>query len=210
MRAQDVMSSPAVTLHPERSVRDAAKVLSSNGFTAAPVVDGNGRLLGMVTEADLVGDRILPDGRGRIWREAETSADPRASKPAATVGQVMTRPAVSVTPDADVRDVARMMLADQVRSIPVVDAMGVVGVVTRRDLLKLVARDDMSIAAAVRSHLAAYRGSDYWTVSVHDGAVAIVDDLDSATDRHVARVIAEAVAGVSSVEVSVRRHEPAR
>jgi CBS domain-containing protein len=210
MRAQDVMSSPAVTLHPERSVRDAAKVLSSNGFTAAPVVDGNGRLLGMVTEADLVGDRILPDGRGRIWWEAETSADPRASKPAATVGQVMTRPAVSVTPDADVRDVARMMLADQVRSIPVVDAMGVVGVVTRRDLLKLVARDDMSIAAAVRSHLAAYRGSDYWTVSVHDGAVAIVDDLDSATDRHVARVIAEAVAGVSSVEVSVRRHEPAR
>jgi CBS domain-containing protein len=210
MRAQDVMSSPAVTLHPERSVRDAAKVLSSNGFTAAPVVDGNGRLLGMVTEADLMGDRILPDGRGRIWWEAETSADPRASKPAATVGQVMTRPAVSVTPDADVRDVARMMLADQVPSIPVVDAMGVVGVVTRRDLLKLVARDDMSIAAAVRSHLAAYRGSDYWTVSVHDGAVAIVDDLDSATDRHVARVIAEAVAGVSSVEVSVRRHEPAR
>ena len=58
MRAQDVMSSPAVTLHPERSVRDAAKVLSANGFNAAPVVDGNGRLLGMVTEADLVGGHV--------------------------------------------------------------------------------------------------------------------------------------------------------
>jgi CBS domain-containing protein len=196
------MSSPAVTLHPERSVREAAKVLSANGFTAAPVVDGNGRLLGVVTEADLVGDRSR--------REAAAAAGPPAIKPAATVGQVMTRPAVSATPDTDVRDIARMMLADQVRSIPVVDAMGVIGVVTRHDLLKLVARDDMSIAAAVRSHLAAYRGRDRWTVSVHDGAVTIVDDLDNATDRHIARVIAEAVAGVSSVEVSVRRHEPSR
>jgi CBS domain-containing protein len=196
------MSSPAVTLHPERSVREAAKVLSANGFTAAPVVDGNGRLLGVVTEADLVGDRSR--------REAAAAAGPPAIKPAATVGQVMTRPAVSATPDTDVRDIARMMLADQVRSIPVVDAMGVIGVVTRHDLLKLVARDDMSIAAAVRSHLAAYRGRDHWTVSVHDGAVTIVDDLDNATDRHIARVIAEAVAGVSSVEVSVRRHEPSR
>jgi CBS domain-containing protein len=196
------MSSPAVTLHPERSVRDAAKVLSANGFTAAPVVDGNGRLLGMVSETDLVGDRSR--------REAEAAAGLPAIKPAATVGQVMTRPAVSVTPDTDVRDVARTMLAAQVRSVPVVDAMGVIGVLTRHDLLKLVARDDMSIAAAVRSHLAAYRGRDHWTVSVHDGAVTIVDDLDNATDRHVARVIAEAVAGVSSVEVSVRRPEPSR
>ena len=68
----------------------------------------------------------------------------------------------------------------------------------------------MSIAAAVRSHLAAYRALGHWTVSVHDGAVTVVDDLDNATDRHVARVIAEAVAGVRSVEVTVRRHEPAR
>ena len=196
------MSSPAVTLHPERSVREAAKVLSANGFAAAPVVDGNGRLLGVVTEADLVGDHR--------WREAEAAAGPPAIKPAATVGQVMTRPAVSVTPDTDVRDVARTMLAARVRSVPVVDAMGVIGVLTRHDLLKLVARDDMSIAAAVRSHLAAYRGRGHWTVSVHDGAVAIVDDLDNATDRHVARVIAEAVAGVRSVEVTGRRHEPAR
>jgi CBS domain-containing protein len=210
MRAQDVMSSPAVTVHPERSVREAAKVLSANGFTAAPVVDGNGRLLGMVAEADLVGDRILPDGRGRIWRETEPSAGSPASKPTATVGQVMTKPAVSVTPDTDVRDVARTMLAARVRSVPVVDAMGVIGVLTRHDLLKLIARDDMSIAAAVRTHLAAYRGRGHWTVSVHDGAVTIVDGLDDATDRHVARVIAEAVAGVSSVEVSARLHEPSR
>ena len=201
MRAQDVMSSPAVTLHPDRSARDAAKVLSANGFTAAPVVDGNGRLLGMVTAADLLGDRVR--------RGSQPSAELLASTSAATVGQAMTRPDTGVTPDTDVRDVARMMLAEHVHSIPVVDAMGVIGVLTRRDLLKPVARDDMSIAAAVRSHLAAYRGRDHWTVSVHDGAVAIVDDLDNATDRHVARVIAEAVSGVSSVEVSVRP-EPTR
>jgi CBS domain-containing protein len=122
MKAQDVMSSPAVTLHPERSARDAAQVLTANGFSGAPVVDGNGRLIGMVTEGDLASDRIR--------REA------------ATVGQVMTRPAIEVTPDTDVRDVARTMLADRIRSMPVVDAMGVIGVVTRHDLVRLLAGDD--------------------------------------------------------------------
>ncbi len=128
MKAQDVMSSPAVTLHPERSARDAAEVLSVNGFSGAPVVDGNGRLIGMVTEGDLAGDRIR--------RDAATG------RPTATVGQVMTRPAIEVRPDTDVRDIARTMLAGRVRSMPVVDAMGVIGVVARHDLVRLLAGDD--------------------------------------------------------------------
>ena len=130
VRAQDVMSSPAVTLHPERSVSDAVEMLSANGFSAAPVVDGNGRLIGMVTEGDLVGDRVQ--------RDAETGDR------AVTVGQVMTRPAIGVTPDTDIRDVARTMLADGVRSMPVVDAMGVIGVVARHDLVELIAKGNMA------------------------------------------------------------------
>jgi hypothetical protein len=82
------------------------------------------------------------------------------------------------------------MLDDRVRSIPIVDGSRVVGIVTRRDLMRMLARDDHAIAADVRHQLAMYGGPDRWTVEVHDGAVAIGDEFDSPTDRHVAAVLA--------------------
>lgn len=205
MRARDVMTSPVTTLRPEQSVKEAAALLSGRGFTAAPVVDDDGHLIGMVTEADVMRDRILPDARTRIWRDVDTSTPPPR-----TVLEVMTSPAVAVTPGTDLADIARMMLDDGVRSFPVDDGSRVVGIITRRDLLRTLARDDASILASVRCHLAMYGGADRWAVSVHEGAVTVVDDFDDETDRHVAQVIAEAVPGVTSVEVHSRGQERVR
>ena len=204
MRAQDVMSSPVVTLRPDQPVKDAATVLSANGFTAAPVVDRSGHLVGMITESDVLRERILPDVRSMFWRKPDVAA-----RPAATVAEVMTTPTLSVKPTTDAADIARMMLSDRVRSIPVTDSTGVVGIVTRGDLLRLIATSDGSIRAAVLVRLGSYGGSDRWTVSVKDGAITIVDDFDHETDRHVARVIAESVPGAASVEVTSRQQAPA-
>ena len=204
MRAQDVMSSPVLTVYPEQSVKEVAALLAERGFTAAPVVDDDGHVVGMVTEADVLRDRIPVDARTRIWGDqvAETH-------PAQTVAEVMSTPAVAITPGADAAAIARMMLADHVRAVPVVDGgRGVVGIVTRRDLLRAIATDDATVLTAVKSRLAAYGGSARWSVTVHDGVVEIVDDFDDATDRHVAQVIAEAVPGVA--EVRVRSRESVR
>ena len=201
MRAEDLMSSPVVTVQPDTPAKAAIASLASHGFTALPVVDEDGRLIGMVTEADLMRDRVVPDARARIWRHREDT--PHAPAPGA-VGEVMTTPAVGVTRHCDAADLARMMLTDKVRSIPIVDGSTVVGIVTRRDLLRALARDDVAIATDVRHRLATYGESYRWTVSVRDGAVTILDEFDNDTDRHIATVLAQTVPGVQAVEVTSR------
>ena len=63
MQARDIMSSPVATVRSETTVKDAAILLASNGFTALPVLDSNGGLVGIITEADVVRDRFPRDPR---------------------------------------------------------------------------------------------------------------------------------------------------
>jgi CBS domain-containing protein len=114
----------------------------------------------------------------------------------------MTTPAIGMAAGADVVDVVTVMLADRVRSLPIVDGSSVVGVVTRRDLMRAFGRDDEAITDDVRHRLSMYGGPDRWTVEVHDGAVSIGDQFDDATDRHVAGVLAAAVPGATAVDVT--------
>lgn len=200
MRARDVMSAPVVTVTAETSVKGAAKLLAANGFTALPVLDCDDRLIGIVTEADLVRDRFPRDARYRHLDRDELPLlddEPVADRaPADTVGEVMTTPATAVAAGTDLVALVTVMLSERVRAIPIVDGDRVVGIVTRGDLVRLLARDDAVIATDVRHRLAAYGGPDRWTVRVHDGRVEIGDAFDNATDRHVATVLAESVPGV--------------
>ena len=203
MLARDVMATPVVTVTADERVKRAAGLLASGGFTALPVVDADGRLVGIVSEADLVRGRFPRDPRSLIIAARERPETPTA---AATVGEVMTTEVITARPGTDVVDLVTTMLAEHVRSVPVVESLPdggrVVGIVTRRDLVRALARDDEAIAAAVRHRLEAYGGCDRWTVAVRDGQVRIGDALDDATDRHVAVVLAESVPGVVSAEAS--------
>ena len=199
MRVRDVMSSPVVTVTAATTVKQAADLLAGNGFTALPVLDPEDRLIGIVTEADLVHDRFPRDAR---YRSAHPDYDSAATQRTALVGDVMSSPAIAMGQGADVVDLVTVMLDQRIRSVPVVDGSTVVGVVTRRDLLRVLARDDNEIATDIRHRLAHYGKSGRWTVEVRDGAAAITDEYDDATDRHVAAVVAEAVPGVTSVHVT--------
>lgn len=198
MRARDVMSSPVVTVTTSIAVKQAAELLAGNGFTALPVLDDDEKLIGIVTEADLVHDRFPRDAR---YRSAHPDYDSAKTPRTKTVGDVMTSPVTAMGAGTDVVDLVTVMLDERIRSIPIVDGHTVIGVVTRRDLLRVLARDDNEIAKDIRHRLANYGGSGRWTVAVHDGAAAITDQYDDATDRHVAGVIAEAIPGVTSVHV---------
>jgi CBS domain-containing protein len=198
MRARDVMSSPVVTVTAGTTVKQAAELLAGNGFTALPVLDDDEKLVGIVTEADLVHDRFPRDAR---YRSAHPDYDSATTPRTKTVGDVMTSPVTAMGPGTDVVDLVTVMLDERIRSLPIVDGHTVVGVVTRRDLLRILARDDNEIARDIRHRLSNYGGSGRWTVEVHDGAAAITDQYDDETDRHVAGVIAEAIPGVTSVHV---------
>jgi CBS domain-containing protein len=192
MRARDIMTSPVKTVRPETTIKDAAGLLATNGFTALPVVDDDNRLIGIVTEADLVRDRIPRDPRAHMLSGYEPATAPVTT----TVAEVMTTPAIAMGAGTDVADLAAALLDARQRSMPIVDGSHVVGIVTRRDIVATVARDDATVADDVRHRLESYGGQGRWRVDVHDGVVTIGDQFDDESDRHVATVIAEAVPGV--------------
>jgi CBS domain-containing protein len=132
MKARDVMTSPVITLRPDAPVQAAAALLCAHGFTAAPVVDASGRLAGIATEADLMRDRIAPEG----W-VIQQEQDP-------TVGQIMTPAPTTMRPDDDLAEVVAIMLDARLRSVPIVDDGKLVGIVTRRDVLRVVARRELT------------------------------------------------------------------
>jgi CBS domain-containing protein len=171
-------------------------VLAGHGVTALPVVDADGLLVGMLTEADVVRGRISPDPRRRAWPDSAGG-----SPPPATVEYVMSSLVVTTQPWTDAADLAATMINQGLRSVPVVEDGRVVGIVTRRDLVRTIARDDTLIEADVRRRLEAYGGLDRWTVHARQGSVTITDEYADLTDHHVALVLAQAVPGVGHVEV---------
>lgn len=205
MQARDIMTRTVVTVTATTTVHEAATLLASNGFTALPVVDDSGELVGLLTEVDILRDRFPHDPRFHCSDEGSVRG-PDTREPAATVGAVMVEPSPSVRPGADVVDLVTIMRADGLRSMPVVDGPRLVGIVTRRDLVRTLTRDDHDVATDVRHQLEIYGGRGRWTVEVDGGAVSITDALDNRTDRHVATVLAEAVRGVTVVHMTDAVH----
>jgi predicted transcriptional regulator len=132
MRARDVMSSPVITVGPDVPVRAAAALLVSHGFTAAPVVGAHRRVIGIATEADLMRHRIRPEG----W-----AVDDR---PEPVVAAVMTPSPTTMRPEDDLADVVEMMLVENIRSVPIAEDGVLVGIVSRRDVLRSVARGELT------------------------------------------------------------------
>jgi CBS domain-containing protein len=157
MLARDIMTRTVVTVTAETGVPEAATLLASRGFTALPVVDGDGVLIGLLTEVDILRDRFPRDPRFYCSDEGSI-ARPDTRRPAVTVGGVMTAPCPSVGDGVDVVDLVAVMRADGLRSMPVVDGPRLVGIVTRRDLVRTLTRDDLAVATDVRHQLEIYGG----------------------------------------------------
>jgi CBS-domain-containing membrane protein len=192
MRARDIMSSPVITVTPRTTIKEAARTLATHGFTALPVVADDDRLVGIVTEADVVRGRIPLDPRAHILPGYQEATGPVTT----TVGEVMTTRVTAMEPGADVALLAAALIDAKQRSMPIVEGSRLVGIVTRRDVVATVGRDDATVATDVRHRLELYGGPGRWTVECHEGVVTIGDRLDDATDRHVVSVLAEAVPGV--------------
>lgn len=200
MQARDAMSHPVVTVTPTTAAADAARVLCSHGFTALPVVDGTG-LIGIVTEADLIQESCRP-APGPHGRHEATLTD-------LIVQDVMTTPVESLTPGADLVDVARIMLDERIRCLPIVDGTRVVGIVTRRDVLRAdLAHVDQNLADEIIRQLALVDSPNRWRVSV-TGGVADIEDYGTETrSRERATRLAAEVPGVIGVRAGHQTPDP--
>jgi CBS domain-containing protein len=198
MQARQIMTSPVLTVRRDTTVREAATLLLENRITAAPVLDAGGELIGIVSEGDLVVDRFSHDPRNQVRPVQDEPPCPQ------TVAEVMTTSVIALGPSADAADLAQTMLGSDVRSIPIVEGATVIGIVSRRDLLRTLVRDDDAIRAEVVDCIADYGGpTGSWDVQVVDGAVVIVGDLDD--DGRVAVALARTVPGVGSVDLAARQ-----
>jgi CBS domain-containing protein len=211
MQAADVMTFGAATIRADAPVEEAARLMLEHRISGLPVVDKNGELVGMVTEGDLLCREA--GAQRRRWLElvlgsVKPPAGPRLAHHA-TVSQVMTRPVVTVREDTLVHEVADILQRHRIKRIPVVRGGKVMGIVSRADLLRGLARlaEDMPAASAgdralrerVLDALAHVPKGGWRSVNVvvRDGTV----ELRGATaDANLRERLASAVRGVPGVK----------
>ncbi len=146
MKTKEVMTRDVAYLSPDASAKDAVELLQEKEISGLPVINGNGKLVGMFTEKDVL-VYILPsyiEKVGRFVYEENPKAIKRkfAQLEGVKVSQLMRREVVTVGEDVTLCEVAKMMLTQKVRRIPVVDKAGkVVGIVSRCDILKGLIRE---------------------------------------------------------------------
>ena len=195
MRVRDIMTRVVFTVRPIDPVEGAAALLADRGITAAPVIDERNRLVGMVSEGDLLRNRVPEDPTAHLRATPEFS-----TRRPHIVAEVMTRDVVTAWPTEDVADVARTMLSRDVRSVPVLDDGHVIGIISRRDLLRSVLRTDDVLAHEVQQRLDAYADEPRrWTATVTDGVVRIDGPVDDDEERRVVEILARTVPGVTTV-----------
>ncbi|MGW3075772.1 MULTISPECIES: CBS domain-containing protein [unclassified Kitasatospora] len=203
----DVMTREVVTARPDTPAKEVAALFHRNDVTAIPVVDDQGRPLGLVSEADLIRkEAVLPDSEGRYpgrW----LSAGDRARAEAETAGGLMTSPAVTARPGWSVPEAARAMDRHKVKRLPVVDEVGrLVGIVSRGDLLQVFLRHDAAIRDEIKHDVL---GEALWVVpgevqvAVHNGVVTLNGRLRSRSLVPVAERLCRTVDGVVAVHATL-------
>ncbi|MFC8272471.1 CBS domain-containing protein [Streptomyces sp. NPDC057271] len=193
----DVMTHTAVAIGRDASYKEIVALMDQWKVSALPVLEGEGRVIGIVSEADL-----LPKEEFRT-DEPRPDEFPAASKAGALrAGELMSSPAVTVHPDATLAEAARIMATRRVKRLPVVNGVGMLeGVVSRSDLLKVFLRTDAEIEDDVRrSVLSESAAPAALDVTVTEGVATIRGVL---SDRSLVPLLARAVRAVEGV-VDVR------
>jgi CBS domain-containing protein len=134
MLVREVMTSPAVTIRPSDEVTEAARLLDRLSLTSLPVVEEDGRLVGVLGEADVIGQLTTPqEGRSASHRRVDVLR----------VRDVMTHRVLTAAADDDLAQVVALMSGTTLKSLPVLLHDKVVGVVSRRDVVRALARGDL-------------------------------------------------------------------
>ncbi|MGO4440532.1 CBS domain-containing protein [Rhizobium sp. RAF56] len=209
MQASDVMKSNVVTVGLGHSVRHAVLTMIEHNISGLPVIDDDGKLAGLITEGDLLRRAELGDETLHTADRAERDAGAYVKSRSWRVSDVMSATPVSIPEDAQLSDIAAIMLAKGIKRLPVVRDGRVVGIVSRSDLLGAIveheaddtAPGDEAIARAVNTRLHADLGlSPTGTgATVEDRHVVLWGNVADAAEREAARVTAEGVRGVTGV-----------
>ena len=214
MNVADVMSQSVVTVMPGHSVRHAAQIMLDHHVSGLPVVDGDGRVVGILTEGDLL-RRVeygLTGGRPH-WVEAaspEGAARDFVRSHSWRVGEVMSTPVVTVNERTSLADVAVLFGTRGIKRVPVLRGNTLVGIISRADLLQIIASakpekvaagdEALEISASARLRDADEIFHVRPQVTVVDGVIHLWGQVRSDAERDAARVAVENIEGSNGVE----------
>lgn len=225
MQARHVMVSPVITVGEHSTVRDVAKVMITHHISAVPVVDHAGKLVGIVSEADLMHRKETGTERPSSWWLSMISGDRALAAEyvqshATKIADVMTRDVQTAQPDTPLCEVADLLEDKHIKRVPIVNTVGdLVGIVSRSNVIQAIASAHPQLEitvpdAMIRERLITELKKQSWShvhrlnVTVSNGVVSLWGFTKSDQERQAIRVAAESVPGVNAVNDHLIR-EPA-
>ncbi|MFD0265585.1 CBS domain-containing protein [Streptomyces sp. NPDC127106] len=198
IKVADLMTDEVVSVTPGTTFKDVAKLLAQYDISGVPVLDDEDRVVGVVSQTDVL-EHAAP-GPDAPRQDRGTARPP-------TAGGIMTAPAVTVHAEATAADAARLMSRRGIERLPVVDVEDrLVGIVTRRDLLRMFLRPDAEVRRRVQDVLGYVLGGSADAVDVHvvDGIVTLDGCVPLRSQLHVLLGLVERLDGVVAVTGHVR------
>lgn len=217
MQAKDIMTANVVTVEPNTSVQDIAKLLIENRISAVPVTEKNGRLIGIVSEGDLM---RRPDAgtekHPSWWLAATTRPELAAQKYIKTHGKhaadVMTKNVITIDENTPIQEIAEILEKNLIKRVPVLKEGKIVGIVSRANLLRALATqrpvavptdDRIAKEAIERAISEAGVRSTFIHVIVSDGVAHLWGIAETPEEKAAAHVAAETAPGVKEVRDNI-------
>lgn len=211
MTVEDAMTRSVVTVHPDLPLKNVARLLVGHRVSGLPVVDAEDRVLGVVSEADLLvkesGSAAV--GHRRLERVRGTSKETRKSLAkvvATTAGEAMTAPALTIDRRATLHAAATLMVNRGVNRLPVAEDGFLVGIITRADLVRAFVRTDDELAETIRHEIllgAMSLDPVLFDISVTGGIARVRGRVDRRSDAELLERLVGTVPGIVSVDVDV-------
>jgi len=204
MTVGDVMTRDVVSVAPEAPLKDAAAVLAEHRVSGVPVVNEDGRVLGVLSGADLLWKEIglCTCDASLIGRVLDRAYGDDARAEAKTAGEAMSSPAITVTSDETVACAARLMVVHRVNRLPVVEHGRLVGIVSRSDLVRAFNQSDEEIEREISLELleTAWIDPDAVSLVVTGGRVEVAGELENRSTVRLVEGLISRVPGVVSVD----------
>jgi CBS domain-containing protein len=217
MKAQDIMTRDVTTVSPDTSVRDIAALMMEKHISGVPVLTNNGKIIGMVSQSDLLHRAELGTERKHKWwfrtfADSNALAREYAKAHGLKAHDIMSRYVVSVRDDAELRDVADILDSHRIKRVPVVQEGRLVGIITRGDLVRALSQVQISKAAKKIDNAALHKtlhdrirtqpwiNDSYINLTVNDGVVELWGFVVSTDQQAALRTLVEETEGVSRVE----------
>lgn len=202
----DVMTRDVATVERRTAFKDVVRLMQDRKVSAVPVVDRGDKVLGIVSEADLLPKEEFRDSDPDRYTQLRRLSD-LAKAGSLTAEELMTSPALTARADATLAQAAREMARARVKRLPVVDTDGrLEGIVSRADLLKVFLRDDEDIAEQIRREVVSYLffpPESSVLVEVRDGVATLAGRVRDTSLVPVAARLVRAVEGVVDVEFAL-------